>query len=128
MGRKLLALVLVLVVAGCNQEGSSPTTPAPTKIIPTETAVKADLEAAEPTPVVDSPRSGTVEATATTVAETKTDAPTPTAVETRIEETSENNQGQAQEGTVVFNGIYGDSYFRGAETAPVTILDYSDFL
>jgi hypothetical protein len=54
------------------------------------------------------------------VAETEpeTAEPQPTAAEA---ETAPTAEGQ-------INGRYETTYFRGSETAPVTMIDYSDFL
>lgn len=129
MRRILLPLVLILAVTGCSQEETTSTTPKTTAVTQTETAGRAEKETTEPKPTIDtSPTATGRKANPTTVVEPKPGEPTPTIIETRAEGISDSNQGDTQGDAVVFNGVYGDTYFRGAETAPVTIIDYSDFL
>lgn len=125
--RMLLVLIVLLGATGCSQEESTPT-PLPEQIIETGTTVKAEPEMAEPTPETETPLPAAEEATPTSATEVALAEPTLTAIPTREEETSGDDNGEAQENPAVFNGVYGESYFRGAETAPVTIIDYSDFL
>ncbi len=123
--------VLILgagISTGCGQGDSQPTAPpalaeqAVEKVatIPpaTETPVEADVK-----PASEPEQAATIEIPDPTPAE-------PTALP--LSATSEPDLAGQQESiadeAVAFNGPYENSYFRGAADAPVTILDYSDFL
>lgn len=127
LAKTLMLLIVVLVAVGCSQEKSKPTPP-PEQVFQTGTDVEGELETTEPAPEPETPLPTVEEAAPTSAAEAAYTASTPTAIETREEETSGLNNGEAQESLIAFNGVYGDSYFRGAESASVTIVDYSDFL
>jgi hypothetical protein len=119
-----LLFLLALIVAACSQASEPATTipptlepateeakalesevqqpgAAPTEVIPTESSTET-LSDPTDTPVIEPTEETTVDPTATL-------APT------------------AEEETI-FNGPYENTYFRGSAAAPVTLIDYSDFL
>lgn len=112
MKKSLILLVILFVVAGCAAETavSDPTLPAasqipPTDIPPTEVVLAAPVvETAVATEVV-------VE---TAVVATEAPVPSPTPEEITVEVIS----GRTPEG----------AYFLGSPDAPLTLIDYSDFL
>jgi len=137
MAKRLLPLcfLVVLTVAACSQAAeSTPTEPAatdpaatePAADLPTTTPVVENEPVAptiaatesepftEPTQAtVEQPDSPEQQSTDLPVIPTATVAPPTVAPPTEV---------------VVFNGAYENTYFRGSESAPVTIIDYSDFL
>jgi hypothetical protein len=125
----LFVLIIgVGISTGCGQRDTQPTAP------PTSGAQTAEIVATIP------PTTGTpVEAEVTSASEPEQAAspeiPDPTPAEPTAlppSATSEPDLAGQQESdvpeAVTFNGVYENSYFRGAADAPVTILDYSDFL
>lgn len=81
-------------------EAEEPVAP-PTEVVPTEPSDEAPSDPTD-TPVAEPTEESAVEPTATLA---------PTAEE-----------------EVAFNGPYENTYFRGSAAAPVTLIDYSDFL
>jgi hypothetical protein len=119
-------LSLMLILAACSADEPVATVPAtevateietqptqiPTEVIATDTEETASIPA-EPTPVPD-PATPTAIPTATPPGEPAIGA----TVEVETPPTVE----------IIINGHYENTYFRGSETAPVTLIDYSDFL
>ena len=120
-----LLFILMLALAACsgdetaNETAEQTVATQPAAAVPT---VEEPIVADEPTqePAADAPtlEPTPTEAQATAEIEPETAEPQPTAAEA---ETAPTAEGQ-------INGRYETTYFRGSETAPVTMIDYSDFL
>jgi hypothetical protein len=122
MAKRLLPLFLLmaLLVAACSQATEPATTepaadPATTAPVAADEPVAPTRAATESAPATE-PAQATVEKPENAQqqptnlpAEPSVTVPPPTEV-------------------AVFNGAYENTYFRGSETAPVTLIDYSDFL
>jgi PBP1b-binding outer membrane lipoprotein LpoB len=123
-----LLLLGALISTGCGQTDTPPTAPpstaAPTAetvaTIPptTEPPAEAEVETA-----VEPEQAAPTESLTPSLAEPTDVPPTATAVAD-----SAGQQESSVAEPVVFNGVYENSYFRGAADAPVTMIDYSDFL
>jgi outer membrane protein TolC len=121
-----LLFILTLVVAACSGQdtdsepdlaGTAPAA-APAESM-TETATEPALEPAQETAANGPSLEPTpTEAQAVTEIEPETAVSEPTAAPAEQVPTAE----------VQINGRYESTYFRGSETAPITMIDYSDFL
>jgi hypothetical protein len=107
-------LVMFLLLAACSQaEEVAPPTEAVAAVVP---------EATEAAEVVEEP-------TASSLPDSPTNTPAPAESEPATAEavpTETTESAPAEEAQV--NGRYETTYFRGLETAAVTMIDYSDFL
>jgi hypothetical protein len=122
-----LLFILMLALAACsgdetaNETAEQTVATQPAAAVPT---VEEPIVADEPTqePAADAPtlEPTPTEAQATAEIEPETAEPQPTAAEAEAE--------QAPPAEPQFNGRYETTYFRGSETAPVMMIDYSDFL
>ena len=110
--------------AGCGQAEIPPTPPPPTGVQPTEIVATAP-PATEPPAVaeVETAIEPEPSAPAEITAEPTVLPPTTTA-----EPDSAGQQDSTADEAVTINGVYENSYFRGSADAPVTLIDYSDFL
>jgi hypothetical protein len=118
-----LLLVLILAIAACSGEKTASDSPTETAVAQPAAAVATAAEpvvAGEPTqqPATDTLTLEPVPTVVEAIPETEPAEPQPTAVEAEPAPTVE----------AKFNGRYELTYYRGSETAPVTMIDYSDFL
>ena len=119
-----LILLLLFIVAACSPAPDSAATVPPTP----ESSIKVDEV---PENGIDQPAVSPTEVAPTEAPTESLDDPTATPV---IEPTEEPTAEPiativlTPEEEVVFNGPYENTYFRGSATAPVTLIDYSDFL
>ena len=128
-----LLLLMVLVTACQSQliDGSTPTSQ--DRPTPTEAGFTQGSAPDSPGELVPAPELPTPVLTSTSVGETLP-AVEPTPIET--EEIPQRPTGEAVPPTkeppltpaAVVNGMYEGTYFRGLESAKVTMFDYSDFL
>jgi len=117
-------LLAAFIGTGCGQAEIPPTAPPPTEVQPTEIVATAP-------PATEPPAVAEVE----TIIEPEPSAPAeitaePTAVRptTTAEPDAAGQQDSTADEAVAINGVYENSYFRGSADAPVTLIDYSDFL
>ena len=112
-----ILLLITLALVACSGVEQPIDTPPPATTVGTLPEPMA-TEPAEP-------ESPTAEATAV---EQPADAATepPTVAESAATELPATEPPQAAE--IAVNGPYENTYFRGREDAPVTVIDYSDFL
>ena len=126
MRRIFWLLPLLLILVACSADEPAATVP-PTEVaagIETQPTQKPAEVAATAT---EEPVSIPAEPTSVSEPATPTAIPTVTpAGEPSIAATIEVEAPPTVETTV--NGQYKNTYFRGSETAPVTLIDYSDFL
>ncbi len=127
MRRIALIIILALVLVACGPKDE----PLPTVTIqeqPTNTmapeTIVAETIAEEPidnpTPTEPPP---TFPPTASPEA-SKTSLPVITPTEAVVTEVAESSPNETSE----FNGQYENTFFRGSSNAPITLIDYSDFL
>ncbi len=139
-----LLLLGALISTGCGQNNTPPTAPPSTEAPVAETVAtsppateppsEAEIETAiEPEQAAqgDNVDPSPIELTATSPSKSTAPSPAePTDVPPTA--TAEANSTGVQESSadesVVFNGVYENSYFRGSADAPITLIDYSDFL
>jgi len=125
----LFVLILgVGISTGCGQRDTQPTAP------PTSGAQAAEIVATIP-PTTGTPVDAEVKSASEPVQAATIEIPDPTPAEptalplsATTEPDSAGQQESISDEAIAFNGAYENSYFRGAADAPVTILDYSDFL
>lgn len=115
------------MIGGCGQSDPPPTT-APTEapaIEPEATMIPITESTAvvEEDPVVEVEQVAPTENAAPAVVEPTDVPPTITAAVEPAEETE-----PVADDAEIYNGVYEYSYFRGSAAAPVTLIDYSDFL
>ena len=117
-------ILAAFIDSGCSQAKIPPTAPPPAEVQPTEKVATAP-------PATELPAVAEVE----TVIEPEHSAPAkitaePTALPptTTADPDSAGQQDSTADETVAINGVYENSYFRGSADAPVTLIDYSDFL
>jgi hypothetical protein len=119
-------LPLLLFLIACSADELAATMPvtdraAEDEIPPTQVPAETIASATE------EPIASPVEPTTVPEPATPTAIPTATTVEeTIVVETVEVEASPTIE--TIVNGQYENTYFRGSETAPVTLIDYSDFL
>jgi ABC-type glycerol-3-phosphate transport system substrate-binding protein len=125
--RFFLLLILLLVLAACSGDGRSPELSG--AVLATEPAatVTAATEPAESSTPVQEEVPATLEPTPTE-AQTVVEAEPETADPTPTEAAAETEAEEAPAVEAQYNGTYESTYFRGSATAPVTMIDYSDFL
>lgn len=114
----ILLVLLSLSLAGCGSDAAEPV------------FTQAPAVAEEATAIPAAPSDTPVPATATTTTElspTQAQAEEPATAPLPTEAATAEPVPSPTE-TVVFNGPYEQTYFRGSAGAPVTIIDYSDFL
>jgi hypothetical protein len=122
MARRLLPLFLLMafLFAACSP-AAEPATLEPVNENPTKTPVVEDEPAAPTAAATES--ASPAEPVQATVEPPDTAQPQPTELPTEPTATE-----LPPTEVAVFNGAYENTYFRGSETAPVTLIDYSDFL
>lgn len=115
-----------LIITGCDQAAPSPSAPLSTNTPAAET---------EAVPVTEQPVVVEIEATVEPEQAAPTKIVAPATVEpaavlpTATAQVDPTGQPVATvEQAVAVNGAYENSYFRGSADAPVTLIDYSDFL
>lgn len=116
-----LFLLIALLLAACGPGDTEPAATVPLEtqkeaeavVVATDTALpESPASAAEPEPATAAPTAETAaETVAEPTAEAVADAPEPEPAE-----------------AADVNGPYEGTYFRGSADAPVTMIDYSDFL
>ena len=113
--KKSLVVFLLLFLVACGGNGTVPPTVAPTaEMLP-------DAAASRPTPTAIPVTSTTPPPAIATVADTSTDVPATVTPEVAPD--------QPTATTIPINGKNEDgTFFRGRADAPVTFIDYSDFL
>lgn len=127
-----LLILPILLLAGCGGTDEAPAVSPATKVLeviiqPTEQSQQATavqvVEQAEPSQAI--PPTETLAPLPTVVQPT----PGPTVNPQNTPEASSLADPElAPTEGVVINGQYDKTYFRGSASAPVTIIDYSDFL
>ena len=117
-----LLLLAALISTGCGQTEPLPTEVPVAEIVATIPPTPEPTVVAEPEPAFE-PEPVAQEEVAEPTAEPTAEPPTLT-----VEPDLTRQPETPVEETVAFNGFYENSYFRGSADAPVTILDYSDFL
>lgn len=120
----LLLFLLALIVVACSQASEPATTIPPTPEPATEEAKALESE-------VEQPGTAPTEVFPTEASTETPSDPTDTPViepteETTVEPTA--TLAPTVEEETIFNGLYENTYFRGSAAAPVTLIDYSDFL
>jgi len=117
-------LLTALIGTGCGQADIPPTALPPTAVQATE-VVATTPPTIEPPAVAEVKKA--IEPEQSEPAEIKADPTTvpPTAT---VEPEATGQQDSSTDEAVAINGVYENSYFRGSADAPVTIIDYSDFL
>lgn len=120
----LLLLLISLIVIACSPEqepaGITSSTPEP---------ASEQVEAQESE--VEEPVAPPTEVVSTEPSDESPSDPTETPVAEQTEETAVEptaTLAPTVEEEVAFNGPYENTYFRGSAAAPVTLIDYSDFL
>ena len=123
--KKWTFLIVIAAVAGvaCQQADPVTFTPQPTDTVAVVSEATAIVVRDTPTTGAEEPPEVLPTATETITAEP---SPSPT-VATDAVETDEQSQSSAEE-TIRVNGSYEQTFFRGQTDAPVTMIDYSDFL
>lgn len=119
-----LLFLLALIVVACSQASEPATTIPPTPEPATEEAKALESE-------VEQPGAAPTEVVPTEASTETPSDPTDTPViepteETTVEPTA--TLAPTVEEETIFNGLYENTYFRGSAAAPVTLIDYSDFL
>jgi len=120
----LLLFIALLVLAACSgDETTSETAVENAETQPAATAatvIEPATVAPTDEPAADAPTIEPAPTEAMEAAETEPETAVPEPTATTAEEASPEE--------VQFNGPYETTYFRGSATAPVTMIDYSDFL
>jgi hypothetical protein len=120
----VVLLLAVFIGAGCAQAEVPPTAPPPTEVQPTEIVATAP-------PATELPAVAEVETAIEpehTVPAEITAEPTAVPPTATAEPEAAGQQESTTDEVVAINGVYENSYFRGSADAPVTLIDYSDFL
>ena len=119
-------LPLALILAACGADETAATLP-PTEVV-SEVEAQPTQEAADSSaPSTQEPPPAPADPTAVPEPATPTAIPTSTPpAEPAVTATVEVEPPPTAEAVV--NGQYENTYFRGSESAPVTLVDYSDFL
>ncbi len=113
--KRLPVIFLLLFLVACGGNGNVSPTVAPTA------ATLPDAAASRPTPTAIPVTSTTLPPAIATVADTSTDVPATVTLEVTPD--------QPTATTVLINGKNEDgTFFRGRADAPITFIDYSDFL
>lgn len=116
----LSILLLALLLAACTS--SVEESPGPTPADPTATVVAREEEPTEaPAEMTEAPKDA---ATATVTQEAQVAEQSTAKAEPSPIAPPEPTETSAP----AFNGEYEGTYFRGLATAPITMIDYSDFL
>lgn len=118
-------LIVIAASAGvaCQQTDVVSITPQPTDTVALESEATMVVARDTPIPTIEGSEEEKQEATATMAAE-----PSPSPIgEVDLEESDEQSQSSAEEAIAV-NGPYEQTFFRGRSDAPITMIDYSDFL
>jgi hypothetical protein len=119
----LLILITAIAIVACEQADPASFSPQPTDTMPPDSEATAVVIRDTPTISVEASPEGKPTAT-----ETMDPEPSPSPiVEVDIAETEEQSQPSGDEAIIV-NGVYEQTFFRGQMDAPVTMIDYSDFL
>ncbi len=119
-----LLFLLALIVAAC-----SPTSELTKTVPPTLEPATEETEALESE--VEQPGAAPTEVVPTEASTETPSDPTDTPVLELTEETAVDpttTLAPTAEEETIFNGPYENTYFRGSAAAPVTLIDYSDFL
>jgi hypothetical protein len=118
----LLLLGLIVVACSPQQEAAETPSPTPAPTIEESEAQESQIEGLGAVPTEAIPTEPPFE---TPVDPTSSPVIEPTEV-TAIEPTATLVASAGEE--AIFNGPYENTYFRGSAVAPVTMIDYSDFL
>ena len=121
----LLIFTIILVACGPEATQQPPATiqeQLSNTSVPESTTTEANSEDPEvdPTPTEPPPTSAPTESPIA--------SNTPLLVETPTEVVATEMPDTPTSQAVVFNGSYENTYFRGSSNAPITLIDYSDFL
>jgi hypothetical protein len=117
-------LLAAFIGTGCGQAYIPPTAPPPTTVQATE-VVATTPPTIEPPAVAEVEKAIESEQPAPAEITAEPTAVPPTAT---VEPEATLQHDSSTDEAVAFNGVYENSYFRGSADAPVTIIDYSDFL
>ena len=119
-----ILFLLAFIVVACSPASESAATIPPTPEPATEGAEALESE-------VEQPGAALTEVVPTEASTKTPSSPTDTPVVEPTEETSVEptaTLAPTAEEEAIFNGPYENTYFRGSAAAPVTMIDYSDFL
>jgi hypothetical protein len=132
MNRLIVSIfLLALLLVACTSSGEQATVPPEPDVAATDVARNEEpAEAPTGTEPPDEPTEAPADtATADTAAATATQEAQVAEQPTATAEPSPTTPPQATETPApAFNGEYEGTYFRGLATAPITMIDYSDFL